>query len=197
MDKIVQDIGFLRAQSEPVTSVQEARELIAKIEPVLMKLDNGIGLAAIQLGIPKQLAIIKGDQGNIYLINPVVIEKDREFIYGQEGCLSCPGLFKPTVRYEDFIIKNQIIDGEQFREETQYFYYHNSEKNVKYEGYSGGITSIAVQHEIDHFNGKLILDYDVVIEPMRRDSQKIGRNDQCPCGSGRKYKKCCLLKVID
>jgi preprotein translocase subunit SecA len=31
-------------------------------------------------------------------------------------------------------------------------------------------------------------------EPRAADGQKVGRNDPCPCGSGKKYKKCCLLK---
>ena len=31
-------------------------------------------------------------------------------------------------------------------------------------------------------------------EPRTADGQKVGRNDPCPCGSGKKYKKCCLLK---
>jgi preprotein translocase subunit SecA len=29
---------------------------------------------------------------------------------------------------------------------------------------------------------------------VRREGKKVGRNDPCPCGSGKKYKKCCLLK---
>jgi preprotein translocase subunit SecA len=31
-------------------------------------------------------------------------------------------------------------------------------------------------------------------EVRAADGQKVGRNDPCPCGSGKKYKKCCLLK---
>jgi preprotein translocase subunit SecA len=28
-------------------------------------------------------------------------------------------------------------------------------------------------------------------KPARRETSKVGRNDPCPCGSGKKYKKCC------
>ena len=31
-----------------------------------------------------------------------------------------------------------------------------------------------------------------ILEPARRTEPRVGRNDPCPCGSGRKYKKCCL-----
>ena len=64
----------------------------------------------------------------------------------------------------------------------------------------GGIFVIAVQHEIDHLNG-IVLPYKEGAEEIpyeqegvRRESPKVGRNDPCPCGSGKKYKKCCIGK---
>ena len=39
-------------------------------------------------------------------------------------------------------------------------------------------------------------DYYVPQEPVVRQSPKIGRNDPCPCGSGKKFKKCCMGKGI-
>jgi peptide deformylase len=194
--RIVTDLGILRTKSEPVTSVDEAKALIARIEAELLPLEHGVGLAAIQLGFPKAVGVIKDTHNHglrsgklIYLINPEVIEAEDEFINTDEGCLSCPNLFKATKRFDTFVIKNHVIEGDEFREEIQSYY-------VGRNGGTGtdGLTAIAVQHEIDHFNGKLITDYDVVVEPIRRTESKVGRNDPCPCGSGKKYKKCCLDK---
>ena len=61
------------------------------------------------------------------------------------------------------------------------FYYYNDPDRP-----SKGFDSIAVQHEVDHLNGILIEDRRHIVP------QKVGRNELCPCGSGKKYKKCCL-----
>ena len=53
------------------------------------------------------------------------------------------------------------------------------------------LESVCVQHEIDHLNGMRILDRAMELT-IRRDKPKIGRNEPCPCGSGKKYKKCCI-----
>ena len=55
------------------------------------------------------------------------------------------------------------------------------------------LESVCVQHEIDHLNGMRILDRAQELT-IRRDKPKIGRNEKCPCGSGKKYKKCCIGK---
>ena len=55
------------------------------------------------------------------------------------------------------------------------------------------LEAICVQHEIDHLNGISCIDKEVKLEPIVMD-KKVGRNDPCPCGSGKKYKKCCLRK---
>ena len=54
-----------------------------------------------------------------------------------------------------------------------------------------GLFAIAIQHEMEHFRGEMILDHDIKIEPIKREDKKVGRNAPCPCGSGKKYKKCC------
>ena len=56
------------------------------------------------------------------------------------------------------------------------------------------LEAICVQHEIDHLNGLTI--YDVTCDPKQKKVEnKTGRNDQCPCGSGKKYKRCCLWMI--
>ncbi len=51
-------------------------------------------------------------------------------------------------------------------------------------------------HEVSEFRKEdgswYFVDGKVVLpEPIRREEPKVGRNDPCPCGSGKKYKKCC------
>jgi len=186
VNKIVQMIDTLRQKSTPVESVQEAKEIIAKLEASFP--DNGIGLAAIQIGIPKQVAYTKYGGKVSCLINPEIVSKEDEIIFPGESCLSFPGVSRDTNRYKQIVIKNHIIDGDVFREETQsYFYSPDAEESG-----NDGLLAIAVQHEIDHFEGKLLIDYNIRIEPVKNVMPKVGRNDPCPCGSGKKYKKCCL-----
>lgn len=191
MDKIITDNELLKRKSEPVATVAEAKEIIERLKNVLI-LNEGFGLSAIQIGIPKQVAIIKNSQGEIIsIINPVIIEKEGEFLVRGEGCLSFPGYFVNTKRFEHFTIKNQVIDdGDVFREEIQYFFFdktHNTPSTSDFEAW-------VVQHEIDHFSGVTILDKHVELytKTIRRENEKVGRNDPCPCGSSKKFKKCCL-----
>jgi len=195
MAQITQDIETLRTVSERVTSADEAREVIAQIVETISDIDHGVGLAAIQISIPKRISVIKNVNKNpnndeepdfIYLINSEVIETEEEFIYVNEGCLSFPNTYFNTKRYRHVVIKNQKInDDNELEDETLYFYYLPNERN------NDGIVAIAAQHEIDHFNGKLIMDHGIKSEPVVSEGKKVGRNDPCICGSGKKYKKCC------
>jgi len=181
---IVKNVVELRKKSEPVASVEEATRLIDKLGRELENCGNGIGLAAVQIGEPKQVGVIRQkNKKDVVLINPVVIEKEDEFVFVREGCLSFPGDRLDTNRHRGVIIDNQkIVDGE-FVTERQYFYYGEDKDDL---------TAIAVQHEIDHFDGKIIEDIKAKpIPSVVRSDVKVGRNDPCPCGSGKKYKKCC------
>jgi len=175
---ITQDLSVLRVNSTPVQSIQEALEIIPKLEKALNN-SQGVGLAAIQLGIPKTIAILKNNTSFVRLINPEIIEKEECFTNHNESCLSLPNIFRDTTRYKEFVIKNKIIDEDKFREETWYFSYDNSP-----------LETIACQHELDHFAGILITDHTVVLCPPT-NTPKIGRNESCFCGSGKKFKRCC------
>lgn len=188
--KIVQDIDALRKKSEPITSVGEAQFLIEALENTLRPLDHGIGLAAIQIGQNKRLGVIKKGESFIHLINPELIEAEDEMIFVREGCLSFPDIFRDTKRYRQIVIKNRRIENDHFEDEKLSFYYSKED-----EPGNDGLIAIAVQHELDHFEGKLIIDYDIKAIPTKRENEKIGRNDPCPCGSGKKYKKCCGSKI--
>jgi len=189
MSKVVQDIGVLRLKSEDVTTVEEAQDLIHKLEAALGKMDNGVGLAAIQLGYPKRVGVIKHPKDGLFLhlINPKIVEGLDEFVYMREGCLSFPKVFRDTKRYRQITVEHKVIRDGKFEDETFVSYYSPDTT----EPGNDGLVTIAIQHELDHFDGKLILDYDIKAIPVKRDRKKVGRNDPCLCGSGKKYKKCC------
>lgn len=194
MSEIVKDYALLRQKSTIVESVEEAKAIIEKLENTLRKYPDGYGLSAIQIGIPKRIAVIKrvkDSQEFIHLINPQYVEKGEEFTFQGEGCLSFPNIFMETQRLKDFVIRNDAIDGDAFREEIAYFYYPDDDSANKLE-------SVAVEHEIAHMDGETILDHGKPTKPLVplvRESPKVSRNDPCPCGSGKKFKKCCIDKV--
>ena len=138
----------------------------------------GIGLAAPQVGVKQRIIVVdcspKNEAPKPYrMINPELVSVSKELTTQEEGCLSLPGFYaeitrpaEARVRYTDEKNKQQTIDVD-------------------------GLLSVCIQHEIDHLMGKTIHDREVKLEPTKVE-KKVGRNDPCPCGSGKKYKKCCL-----
>ncbi len=104
---------------------------------------NGIGLSGIQVNIRKSIIIIdilRKKNSKLVFINPKIIKKKKK-INSKEGCLSIPNKYLNIIRYKYLILKAYTIKGEKK-------IYHT--KNL---------LSICIQHEIDHINGKLIIDY--------------------------------------
>lgn len=96
----------------------------------------GVGLSAIQIGTPMQIAIIRYENVSINLYNAQIIKQTDPFIFKHEGCLSIPNTFKNTIRFSYVEIKNG--DG----------------KILKLNAYD----AIIAQHEIDHWHGVLFID---------------------------------------
>jgi len=98
--------------------------------------NNGVGLAAPQVGISKRLFVMEIDRVSHFIFNPVIKEYGSAKILGQEGCLSYPGEFLTVPRSRD-------ISGtyQNFRGETIEFSFH------------GGLLSVCFQHEYDHLDG--------------------------------------------
>ena len=156
-------------------SVEEGYEIATKLFQVLNKKGDGIGLAANQVGIDASVAVVNVKEP-IVLVNPEIVSKEEEIRY-YEGCLSYPKKSCHTKRYKTIEVK---VD--------------NMESNMTFGGGDTDLDlleSVCVQHEIDHLNGMRILDRAMELT-IRRDKPKIGRNEPCPCGSGKKYKKCCI-----
>ena len=179
---IVTDVNILRLKSSPVETIKEAETIINKLKEEIKNHPNAVGLSAVQLGILKQVAIIKDKDNWHPLINPYLADDlEDPFIYKGEGCLSFPGLHFDTRRYKGVTVGNTVIDNGKFRQQREYYYYDEDKPK--------DLEAMVVQHEMDHLSGIIFQEKQIVNRP--KDS-KVGRNDSCPCGSGKKYKKCCL-----
>ena len=171
-------------------SVEEGLNIATELFQILNKRKDGIGLAANQVGIDAAVAVLNVREPLI-LINPVIKEQWDEINY-YEGCLSYPNKGIHTKRY-----KNVIIETEQ--EESGWYFSgaktHQEGKGSwesakKHDQEQRLLEAICVQHEIDHLNVMTI--HNRKIDTTMVSDKKIGRNDPCFCGSGKKYKKCCL-----
>lgn len=101
---------------------------------------NGVGLAAPQVGILKRIVVIDVDDGDAYvLINPKIVEQDGEQ-FGDEGCLSLPGLSAKVRRPNHVVCKALNENMEEITVEGE------------------GLLARAICHELDHLDGILYKD---------------------------------------
>jgi len=156
-------------------SVEEGYKIATELFEILNKRKDGIGLAANQVGIDASVAVLNVREP-IVLINPKIVRKEEETRY-YEGCLSFPKKGCHTKRYKVIEVKTDNNEG------NMTFGAGDTELDL--------LESVCVQHEIDHLNGMRILDRAQQLT-IRREKPKIGRNELCHCGSGKKYKKCCI-----
>lgn len=142
----------LHQVSAPVTEFNdELKQLVSDMFET-MYADEGIGLAAPQINVFKKIVVIdvvneKKPEDQLVLINPEFTHKEGSTGI-DEGCLSVPGLRGKVERSEKVTVKAQNLNGEFF------------ELNAD------GLLAICLQHEIDHLNGKLFIDY---LSPLKRN----------------------------
>ena len=130
----------LKKISEPVTVFDEALADFVKVLFASMRVHDGVGLAAPQVGVLKKIAVVEYEGKSYVLINPKVIEQ-KGIQEGEEGCLSFPGIYANVVRPQWVKIETHDLNG-----------------NIHtYEG--EGYTARAFLHEMDHLSGKLFIDY--------------------------------------
>lgn len=134
----------------------------------------GWGLAAPQIGVAKNMAIVRISRDKDYsldldLVNCKIAEGFDQNFFEQEGCLSFPGRFERTLRYQEIHIVNNAIGPPGF--------------------IITGVAAVVCQHEMDHLSSILLPD--VAIKETEIRKKKVRPNDLCLCNSGRKYKKCC------
>ncbi|MDX1808603.1 MAG: peptide deformylase [Sulfurospirillaceae bacterium] len=137
----------LRQVSTDVTEFDDTLHNLLDDMYETMKAKDGIGLAAIQIGIPKNILIINlvdedGEQRKenlLEVINPKITHKEGEETY-QEGCLSVPGYYEDVKRAERVTVEYLNRLGETVVENLD------------------GLLAIAMQHEMDHLMGHLFIE---------------------------------------
>ena len=139
----------LKVICDPVTEVNDdTRKIIDDMFDTMYQ-EEGIGLAAPQVDILQRIITIdiEGDKQNqLVLINPEILESEGETGI-EEGCLSIPGFRALVPRKEKVTVRALDRDGKEF--------------TLK----AGGLLAICIQHEIDHLNGILFVDY---LSPLKR-----------------------------
>jgi peptide deformylase len=151
----VEDAAILRKISDDVSIPfdQAAKAQIKDLARAFLIRDDALGLAAPQIGINKRIIIFrnknfddpdwtKDEKDYEVLINPRISQARGEMIAGSEGCLSCPEIRVEIFRYPEIKVRAYDINGEKI--------------NKRYTDFLARI----VQHEMDHLEGKLIIDYE-------------------------------------
>ncbi len=145
----------LRHVAAPVTTVDaEVRALVDDMIETMYDA-SGIGLAATQVGIDRRVAVIDVSPGHDtprVLINPEIVERSGEQ-ESEEGCLSIPGVYDKVTRAANVRVRALGRDGEPLELEAD------------------GLLAIAVQHEIDHLDGRLFLDHLSMLKRRRLDKK--------------------------
>jgi peptide deformylase len=137
---------ILRQISKPVESVGDEERRLMEDMLDTMYAAPGIGLAAIQIGVPKRIIVmdISRDEDKKeprYFVNPVIKNKNNETSKYEEGCLSVPDQFAEIERPNEC--------------EVEYLDYNGKKKLLK----ANGLLATCIQHEIDHLEGVLFIDY--------------------------------------
>ena len=156
---IIEPDPILRKKSDNVEKIDnELRKLLDDMLET-MYAAPGIGLAGVQVGVLKRLIVIditKEDQKKnpLFLINPKITFKSENTSIYEEGCLSLPGHYAEIERPAECHLK--------------YLDYYGKEKNLK----ADGLLATCIQHEIDHLNGILFIDYLSLLK-RKMASQKV------------------------
>jgi peptide deformylase len=163
----------LRRRAEVVPSVDDdVRQLVDDMLETMYDAP-GIGLAAIQVNVPKRVVVIDVSEDKnepLCLINPEILSRDgvEEM---EEGCLSVPGFFENVTRAEHIKVAALNRDGEPFEFET------------------GGLLAVCIQHEIDHLDGKLFVDHISMLKRQRiRKKLEKERRQSAPAPSSARRK---------
>ncbi len=112
-----------------------------------MHADNGIGLAANQVGETRRVAVVQTDEDDaVILIDPIILEREGT-VRGEEGCLSIPEIFADVDRALRIVVETTTLDNERLTFEAS------------------DLRARAIQHEIDHLDGILFIDH---LSPLKR-----------------------------
>ena len=159
---------ILRQVSLPVEKIGKDEQVLMDDMLETMYIAKGIGLAAIQVGVPKRIIVM--DIGNrdkkkepMYFVNPIIKNKNSEHSTYEEGCLSVPNQFAEVDRPSSC--------------EVEYLDYNGNEKILK----ASGLLATCIQHEMDHLEGILFIDYlsklkkSMIIKKLSKQKNKVDR----------------------
>lgn len=144
----------LKTKASPVTEITDATSIIIDDMLATMYDEKGVGLAATQVNIHQRIVVMDVSENNdqpIVLINPEIIAKSDDTSINEEGCLSVPGVYAKVDRHETCTVKALDRHGKEFTLDAE------------------ELLSICIQHEIDHLNGVLFVDY---LSPLKRQRIK-------------------------
>lgn len=130
----------LASQALPVADIDgKIVRIVEEMFDTLYDSDSGIGLAAPQVGIQRQIFVWDMDDAPMVVLNPVIVESDGEWVY-DEGCLSIPGLYVEMTRPKTVLMKGIDMNGNEVAIEAD------------------ELEARLFQHELDHLNGVLMFD---------------------------------------
>ena len=165
---VIEPDPILRKESAPIEKVDnDLRKLLDDMLET-MYAAPGIGLAAVQIGILKRLIVIdiskdKEKKNPLFLINPEIVSKSKNTSMYEEGCLSLPGHFAEIERPSECQIN--FLD------------YNGKKKEIT----AKGLLSTCIQHEVDHLNGILFIDYlsklkkDMIIKKLVKHKKELNK----------------------
>ena len=142
----------LRKVAVPVNKFDKSLEIITSNMLETMYAEEGIGLAATQVDIHERIIVMdlseERNDPKIFINPEFKILNDKSLLSFKEGCLSVPGISEEITRPDNIYLTWQDINGISHEEETS------------------GLLTVCIQHEIDHLEGKLMVDY---LSPLKRD----------------------------
>ena len=171
---IITEEAQLRILCEKVSSVEEGENIGAQLLKELTESENGIGLAANQVGINKRVCVVNVKEP-LVLINPRISEQSKEQFMFAEGCLSFPGKHVRTGRHTSVTVEADNHEGKlKFSAES--------------EDINDAFECACVQHEIDHLDGITMFDRAMVAQPYKAPKTP-GRNERVTITDGKETKE--------
>jgi len=159
---------ILRQISKEVQNVGKEEQTLMDDMVDTMYDANGIGLAAIQIGIPKRIIVMDISKNNekktpLYFVNPKIVNKNNDLSTYEEGCLSVPNQFAEIDRPSTCTV--------------EYLDYEGNKKTLN----ATGLLATCIQHEMDHLEGILFIDYlsklkkSMIIKKLSKQKNKVDR----------------------
>ena len=166
---IIEPDPLLHQVSQPIADPSQVDQFLIEDMIKTMHANDGIGLAAIQIGVVKRLFVMDINDELTVFVNPEIIERSPELVVFSEGCLSLPTIRADITRHDAITVK---------------FFDRWGTVNTRI---FSGLSSICIQHELDHLNGITFLDHlsklkrDIFLKKLQKlRSQKSLQNELLP-----------------